>query len=68
MSAHALPQAKKDKGATYIGEATHFASHAWSYNFDELLATLMQLEETEKEPEKIFFWLDVASVNQHKVH
>ena len=50
-------QAMKNKGASYIGKATHFASHAWKYNFDEFLGALIEMEATEDKPEEIFLWL-----------
>ena len=49
-----------------FGQATHFASHAWSYSFLSFVGTIFQkceddgLDEDATRP-----WIDIFSVNQH---
>ena len=55
-----------DGGAADIAPATHFVSHSWRYAFSDLVDVVMQLEATEPESERVFVWVDILSVNQHR--
>ena len=50
----------------FVGPATHFVSHVWGYDFRRMLEAVLELEGSEAEPDSVFVWLDVLSVNQHK--
>eukprot|EP01050_Picozoa_sp_SAG11_P004535 SAG11_NODE_292_length_11180_cov_6.023825_7_plen_723_part_00 len=54
--------------AELTGRPTAFLSHAWKYSFSNLVAALeaFQAAQPEGEPE-IIFWIDICSVDQHKV-
>ena len=52
-------------GAPYVSRATVFVSHAWKYNFEELLEALEAHVASVEEPASVYFWLDVFVVNQH---
>ena len=47
-----------------IGKATVFVSHAWGHQFLDVVAALRAYQSTQ--PEKIYFWFDIFSNNQHK--
>ena len=51
---------------SFVGPATHFVSHVWGYDFRRMLEAVLELEGSEAEPDSVFVWLDVLSVNQHK--
>ena len=49
-----------------FGEATHFASHAWSYSFLSFVETIFQkCEEDGLNEDATRPWVDIFSVNQH---
>jgi tetratricopeptide (TPR) repeat protein len=53
----------------FVGPATVFISHAWSMPFNALIASIIDLDKTERlhNPTRIpYFWLDVLVNNQHK--
>ncbi|RHY69886.1 hypothetical protein DYB34_005651 [Aphanomyces astaci] len=51
-----------------IGQATHFVSHAWKYNFCDLVAAIeiyfLSLPSQESK-DNVFFWVDLFVVDQH---
>ena len=47
--------------AAEIGQATHFVSHAWKYDFEELVSAL----EAARLPSSCRLWVDCLVVNQH---
>eukprot|EP00750_Incisomonas_marina_P002812 INCI1270.1.p1 GENE.INCI1270.1~~INCI1270.1.p1 ORF type:complete len:883 (-),score=166.74 INCI1270.1:880-3528(-) len=53
------------------GPADFFVSHAWSYFFLDLLATLRQHHQQEQQlphgRRRRFYWLDIFAVNQHNI-
>ena len=51
---------------SFVGPATLFVSHVWGYDFRRMLEAVLELEGSEAEPDSVFVWLDVLSVNQHK--
>jgi hypothetical protein len=48
---------------SYFGKAIVFISHAWKYDFQDVLAVM--LAHAEKNP-NTFFWFDVFCNNQHE--
>eukprot|EP00942_MAST-04A_sp_MAST-4A-sp1_P005631 g5631.t1 len=48
----------------FFGVATHFVSYSWDCDFDKLLASL-ERKAAEDPFKKVFFWVDIFSVNQH---
>lgn len=53
-------------GAMCAGTATVFASHAWSMEFDALIASLRSWCAQSADNSKAYVWLDVFVNNQHK--
>jgi hypothetical protein len=50
------------------GRPTAFLSHAWKYSFGNLVEALEAFQAAQPEGEPaIFFWIDVCSIDQHKV-
>ena len=54
--------------AALTGRPSAFLSHAWKYSFGNLVDAMeaFQAAQLEGKPE-IFFWIDVCSIDQHKV-
>ena len=51
---------------TSVGVSTDFASHAWKYRFKSLVFAIANHVAVEGlDPTDTFFWLDIATVNQH---
>jgi tetratricopeptide (TPR) repeat protein len=53
----------------FVGPATIFISHAWSMPFNALIASIIDLDKTERLRDSTripYFWLDVLVNNQHK--
>jgi hypothetical protein len=48
---------------SYVGKAIVFISHAWKYDFQDVLAVM--LDHAEKNP-NTFFWFDLFCNNQHE--
>ena len=51
--------------------ADRFVSHAWSYNLADLVDGTATLNQSSKEevpppPPKLFLWMDIFVVNQHR--
>jgi len=70
--ASSSPDALKDIGLSHkdVGAATVFVSHAWRYTFREtMLSAVESLQgqrDSEEDPHnKEYYWIDVATVNQH---
>lgn len=45
-----------------VGRAEVFISHAWAYNFNDLIETLLDHFQEKEDP---FLWIDIFTVNQH---
>jgi hypothetical protein len=57
------------QGETGIGTATVFASHAWTFVFEELVQSLRYFEEQQPpEGEPSLFWLDIFVVDENAAH
>ena len=57
--------AADDAGRPYAAPATVFLSHAWRYPFSQLLEAVGAFVAAQPEPEQVYVWLDVLTVNQH---
>lgn len=55
------------KGRPAFGNATHFVSHAWRYDFRSFVEALANwLKQTGADEEKVYFWVDAFVINQHQ--
>ena len=52
-------------GRPYVAPATVFCSHAWAYKLDLSLDTLEAYAAQQEEPEKVYFWFDLFTNDQH---
>ena len=52
-------------GRPYVAPATVFCSHAWAYKLDLSLDTLEAYAAQQDEPEKVYFWFDLFTNDQH---
>jgi hypothetical protein len=64
-----LPE-KAEERDKYVGKANIFVSHAWLYDFADVVSVLVEhAKAKEKDAEwggkPVFFWFDVFSVNQN---
>jgi tetratricopeptide (TPR) repeat protein len=60
--------ATEPETAAITGRPTAFFSHAWKYSFRQLVEALEAFQATRPEGEpEAFFWIDVCSIDQHKV-
>eukprot|EP01047_Picozoa_sp_COSAG01_P022841 COSAG01_NODE_1371_length_10547_cov_22.320827_5_plen_1287_part_00 len=57
-------------GSGGVGVATVFASHAWTFVFEELIAALRYFEQQQRGAgrEPSFFWLDIFVVDENAAH
>jgi len=54
-------------GRPAFQKATHFVSHAWSYDFDSFVSALgCWVEQSQLEQKDVYFWVDAFVVNQHQ--
>ena len=49
----------------YVSQATVFCSHAWAYELDLSLDTLEAYAAQQEEPDKVYFWFDLFTNDQH---
>ena len=57
---------RDDQGRLFVGRATHFLSHAWSYPFRTLAAAVSSFWDTRDRAHDLhpYFWLDIACIDQ----
>ena len=60
----------RDAGGTGVDTATVFASHAWTFVFEELIESLKFFEEQQLAAGKpqSYFWLDIFVVDENAAH
>jgi hypothetical protein len=51
--------------ARFVGKPNVFVSHAWLYNFDEVVAALEAFEAACGDEEERFYWFDIFSIDEH---
>lgn len=57
---------KDENGRPFIGKATVFVSHAWSYDFFSLVSALEDFGSQQPDPEQVYFWIDLMVLPQHQ--
>ena len=50
-----------------VGMATHFVSHAWRYEYQQLVSALelFSVEQSNGASDNVFFWIDIFTIDQH---
>lgn len=56
---------KKFETSPFIGKATVFVSHAWNYQFLNVVKALQRWLSFQQQGEGIYFWFDLFSNSQH---
>ena len=54
-------------GEPLLGRATTFVSHAWSYDFGDTVAALVEFEKGRPGKGRVFYWFDIFVLNYHYI-